>query len=150
MGWSIYLYVYKNSNSTANEEILKEEIDQICSQQFVIPGSEPLWTAKEMSRQQVPGNPTEEYEMFMFYFSKIQNSLNPFLTIVLTIVTGQKLLKQFGDEIEVAIHDDYGFPFKRVEDYSSMFLTVWMVLGMLLTPLWLVVLVVLKIYQRIS
>jgi hypothetical protein len=150
MGWSIYLYVYKNSNSTANEEILKDEIDEICSRQFVVPGSEPLWTAKEMSRHPIPGNPTEEYEMFMLYFSKIQNSLNPFLTMILTIATGQKLLKKFGDEIEVTIHDDYGFPFKRIEDYSLGFLTVCVFFGTLLTPLWLVFLIGFSIFQRIT
>jgi hypothetical protein len=150
MGWSIYLYVYRNSNSSTDEEILKDEIDEICSKQFVLPGSEPLWTAHEMSSTQISDKQTEEYEMFMLYFSKIQDSLNPFLTMVLTISTGQKLLKKFGNDIYVTIQDDYGFPFKKIEDYSLAFLTVCVFLGTLLTPLWLVVLIGSNIFQWLS
>jgi hypothetical protein len=147
VGWTIYLDISKNLNGSLDENILKDEIEKICSRQIKIPGSEPLWTTPGINLDRLPGEQLPNYKRLSYYFSKIQSSLNPFLSIVLTIMTAKKLSKKFGDEIHVSIHDDLELPIKKIEDYLWIELISWTVLGILFTPIWLIVLLILKFFR---
>lgn len=148
MGWTVYLSVYKNLNSSVDEKVLKEKVISICQKQIRVPGSEPLSELRSESLKKYFEPPSPDHDLIQMFFSKIQSSWNPFLSIFLIMLTGKRIRRKFSKDLKVTISDDFGLPFLDIEKRTAPFLLLWALIAILLTPLWLIFLFIQNLRGR--